>query len=194
MMRGEAKKTRKTDYIIYLLRWQRWFKVSYLVLDFYVFVQHAAEFVVVSIPLKRLLPALLEEPFPILRRAKVCGSSGQQTHFQQEHLKILSVHDKSSFLILQPYSTWQLALVSGRTALLDAPVQKNRVLICLYIEVRVTHCPVTCWAVLLAFDWSLLSRKLLVRQRQSSGMKSPWPCRQVGLWYSWLETQRNSKR
>lgn len=49
-------------------------KISYLMLDFDVFMQHAAQFVVVSIPLKRLLSALLEEPFPVLCGAELICS------------------------------------------------------------------------------------------------------------------------
>lgn len=45
--------------------------VSYLMLDLDVFVQDAAEFIVVSVPLERLLSTLLKEAFPILRGAKV---------------------------------------------------------------------------------------------------------------------------
>lgn len=48
-------------------------KVSHLMLDFDVFVQYAAQFVVVSIPLKRLLSALLKEAFPILGGAELFG-------------------------------------------------------------------------------------------------------------------------
>lgn len=48
--------------------------VSYLVLDFDVFMQHAAQFVVVSIPLKRLLSALLKEPLPVLCGAELICS------------------------------------------------------------------------------------------------------------------------
>lgn len=80
-------------------------------LDFYVFVQHAAEFVVVSIPLERFLSPLLEEPFPILRRAKVSGSSGQQAHIRRQHSKNVSVHKKSAFPDITGFSTWQLVLV-----------------------------------------------------------------------------------
>lgn len=43
-------------------------------LDFDVFVQYAAEFVVVSIPLKRFLSALLKESLPILCGAELHGS------------------------------------------------------------------------------------------------------------------------
>lgn len=49
-------------------------KISYLMLDFDVFMQHAAQFVVVSIPLKRLLSALLEEPLPVLCGAELICS------------------------------------------------------------------------------------------------------------------------
>lgn len=51
------------------------FSVSYLMLDLDVFVQDAAEFVVVSVPLERLLSTLLKETFPILRGAKVFSSA-----------------------------------------------------------------------------------------------------------------------
>lgn len=49
--------------------------VSCLMLDLDVFVQDAAEFVVVSVPLERLLSPLLKEAFPILRGAKVFSSA-----------------------------------------------------------------------------------------------------------------------
>lgn len=44
---------------------------SYLMLDFDVFVQNAAQFVIVSIPFKRLLSAFLKELLPILCRAEL---------------------------------------------------------------------------------------------------------------------------
>lgn len=47
----------------------------YLILHFDVFVQDAAQFVVVSIPLKGLLPSLLEEPLPVLRGAELLRSA-----------------------------------------------------------------------------------------------------------------------
>lgn len=49
--------------------------VLYLVLDFDVFVEYAAEFVVISIPLKRLVSAFLKESFPIVCRAKLFRSA-----------------------------------------------------------------------------------------------------------------------
>lgn len=50
-------------------------KVFYLMLDFDVFMQHAAEFVVVSIPLKSFVSALLKESLPVLCGAELLGSA-----------------------------------------------------------------------------------------------------------------------
>lgn len=60
---------------IYILYTFCYNSTSHLMLDLDVFVQHAAQFVVISIPLKRLFPSLLKEPLPVLRGAELLGSS-----------------------------------------------------------------------------------------------------------------------
>lgn len=56
------------DYIIRVL-------LFYLMLDFDVFVEYATEFVVISIPLKRLVSAFFKESFPIVCRAELFRSA-----------------------------------------------------------------------------------------------------------------------
>lgn len=62
------------DYVIVVSLYNDLYGI-YLMLDFDIFVEYAAEFVVISIPLKSLVSTLLKESFPILCRAEFLRSA-----------------------------------------------------------------------------------------------------------------------